>query len=315
MAATRQQYGTQRATVQQLEATVQSDQAQIDAAKLNVAYCSITSPIDGTAGLRLVDVGNLVQTSAATPLVVVTQIKPIYVTFTVPERDLDRSRQAMAGQPLAVLAFNGDDNNQLSDGTIKLVNNQVDQSTGTVTLKRPNSPTRTEAEIIQRLWPKLAQVPGITTYLQPLETIQIGGRLSRTQYQYTLQDVDIAELQEWAPKLEAKLKNLPALQDVASDLEHTSPQLIIRINRDLASRLGINPSAIESTLYDAFGQRYVTQIYAPLNTYRVVMEVAPAYQEDVSALSRLYDHGSGGLVPFSQFAELVPTTTTVSVNH
>jgi multidrug efflux system membrane fusion protein len=135
LAATRQQYGTQRATVQQLEATVQSDQAQIDAAKLNVAYCSITSPIDGTAGLRLVDVGNLVQTSAATPLVVVTQIKPIYVTFTVPERDLDRSRQAMAGQPLAVLAFNGDDNNQLSDGTIKLVNNQVDQSTGTVTLK------------------------------------------------------------------------------------------------------------------------------------------------------------------------------------
>ena len=88
---------------------------------------------------------------------------------------------------------------------------------------------------------------------------------------------------------------------------------MIRINRDLASRLGINPSAIESTLYDAFGQRYVTQIYAPLNTYRVVME--PAYQEDVSALSRLYDHGSGGLVLFSQFAELVPTTTTVSVNH
>jgi multidrug efflux pump subunit AcrB len=90
---------------------------------------------------------------------------------------------------------------------------------------------------------------------------------------------------------------------------------MIRINRDLASRLGINPSAIESTLYDAFGQRYVTQIYAPLNTYRVVMEVAPAYQQDVSALSRLYVRGSGGLVPVSQFAELVPTTTTVSVNH
>jgi multidrug efflux pump subunit AcrB len=172
-----------------------------------------------------------------------------------------------------------------------------------------------EAEIIQRLRPKLAQVPGITTYLQPLETIQIGGRLSRTEYQYTLQDVDIAELQEWAPKLEAKLKTLPGLQDVASDLEHTSPQLMIRINRDLASRLGINPSTIESTLYDAFGQRYVTQIYAPLNTYRVVMEVAPAYQEDVSALSRLYVHGSGGLIRVSQFADLVPTTTTVAVNH
>jgi hydrophobe/amphiphile efflux-1 (HAE1) family protein len=173
----------------------------------------------------------------------------------------------------------------------------------------------TEAQVIQRLRPKLAQVPGITTYLQPIETIQIGGRLSRTEYQYTLQDIDMAELQEWAPKLEAKLKTLPGLQDVASDLERTSPQLMIRINRDLASRLGVNPSVIESTLYDAFGQRYVTEIYAPLNTYHVVLEVTPAYQKDVSALSRLYVRGSGGLVPVSQFADLVPTTTTVSVNH
>jgi membrane fusion protein, multidrug efflux system len=102
---------------------------------LNVAYCSITSPIDGITGLRLVDIGNLVQASAATPLVVVTQIRPIYVTFTVPERDLDRIRQAMAQHPLSVLAFNGDDNKQLSDGSLKLVNNQVDQNTGTVTLK------------------------------------------------------------------------------------------------------------------------------------------------------------------------------------
>jgi membrane fusion protein, multidrug efflux system len=135
LAVTRQQYDTQRATVQQDEATVQSDQAQIDAAKLNVAYSSITSPIDGVTGLRLVDIGNLVQASAATPLVVVTQIKPIYVTFTVPERDLDRIRQAMAQHSLTVLAFNADDNKQLSSGTLKVINNQVDQSTGTVTLK------------------------------------------------------------------------------------------------------------------------------------------------------------------------------------
>jgi membrane fusion protein, multidrug efflux system len=135
LAVTRQQYHTQRATVKQDEATVQSDQAQIDAAQLNVAYCSITSPIDGITGLRLVDIGNLVQASAATPLVVVTQIKPIYVTFTVPERDLDRIRRAMAQHPLTVLAFNGDDDKQLSSGTLKLVNNQVDESTGTVTLK------------------------------------------------------------------------------------------------------------------------------------------------------------------------------------
>jgi multidrug efflux system membrane fusion protein len=135
LAATRQQYDSQRATVAQLEAAVQSDQAQIDAARLNVDYSRITSPISGITGLRLVDLGNLVQASAATPLVVVTQIKPIYVTFTVPERDLDRIRQAMARRLLSVLAFNGDDNRQVSEGDLKVVNNTVDQNTGTVTLK------------------------------------------------------------------------------------------------------------------------------------------------------------------------------------
>jgi multidrug efflux system membrane fusion protein len=135
LATTQQQYDTQKATVDQLTASVQADEAQIDAAKLNVAYSSITSPIDGVTGLRLVDIGNLVQASAATPLVVVTQIKPIYVTFTVPEVDLDRIRQAMARHPLSVLAFNGEDNRQLSEGVLKVVNNEVQQSTGTVTLK------------------------------------------------------------------------------------------------------------------------------------------------------------------------------------
>jgi membrane fusion protein, multidrug efflux system len=135
LATTRQQYDTQKALVDQLTATVEADQAQIDAGKLNVAYCAVTSPIDGITGLRLVDIGNLVQASAATPLVVLTQIKPIFVTFTVPERDLDRIRRAMAEHPLPVLAFNGDDNRQLSAGVLKVVNNEVAQNTGTVTLK------------------------------------------------------------------------------------------------------------------------------------------------------------------------------------
>jgi membrane fusion protein, multidrug efflux system len=135
LATTRQQYDTQKALVAQLTAAVQSDQAQIDAANLNVIYSSVTSPIDGITGLRLVDIGNLVQASASTPLVVVTQTKPIYVTFTIPERDLDRVRQALGQHPLEVLAFNGDDNEQLSKGVLKVINNQVDQATGTVTLK------------------------------------------------------------------------------------------------------------------------------------------------------------------------------------
>jgi multidrug efflux system membrane fusion protein len=135
LAATRQQYDTQRALVAQLEAAVQADQAQIDAAKLNIAYSGITSPISGITGLRFLDIGNLVQANAATPLVVVTQIKPIYVTFTIPERNLDRIRQAKAQRQLPVLAFDGDDRQQLSQGVLEVVNNTVDQSTGTITLK------------------------------------------------------------------------------------------------------------------------------------------------------------------------------------
>jgi len=185
-----------------------------------------------------------------------------------------------------------------------------------ISLKPWNERKSSQTEIIQRLRPKLAQVPGITTFLQPVETIRMGGRLSRTQYQYTLQDTNMQELYEWAPKLEAKLKTVSGLQDVASDLQQSSPQLSIQINRDVASRLGVNPNLIESTLYSAFGQRFVTQIYAALNTYHVVLEVMPAYQEDLSALSRIYVHGSGGqLIPVSQFAQLVPQVTTLSVNH
>jgi len=180
---------------------------------------------------------------------------------------------------------------------------------------KPQSERDNIAAVIQRLRPQLAKVPGIATYLQPVVSINIGGRLSRTQYQYTLQDINIQELYQWAPKVEAKLKTLPGLQDVASDLEATSPEMMIEIDRDTASRLGVNPNSIETALYDAYGQRYVTQIYAPLNTYHVVMEVAPQYQEDISALSRIYVHGTGGVVPLSEFARMVPKTTTIAVNH
>ena len=135
LAATRQQYDTQKALVEQLTAAVQADQAQIDATKLNVEYASVRSPIEGITGLRLVDVGNLVAASGGTPLVVVTQIKPIYVAFTVPERDLVLVRQTMAKHPVTVLAFDSEDSRQLSEGRLTLVNNAVDQASGTVTLK------------------------------------------------------------------------------------------------------------------------------------------------------------------------------------
>jgi membrane fusion protein, multidrug efflux system len=135
LAVTQQQYDTQKATVDQLTAAVQADQAQIDTAKLNLGYSSITSPVDGIVGLRLVDIGNLIEASGATPLVIVTQIKPIFVIFTVPEVDLDKIRQAMAQHPLAVLAFNGTDTKELAQGTLGVISNTVDQATGMVELE------------------------------------------------------------------------------------------------------------------------------------------------------------------------------------
>jgi multidrug efflux pump subunit AcrB len=174
----------------------------------------------------------------------------------------------------------------------------------------------TADQFIDRLRPKLAAVPGVSTFLQSIQNIQVGGRLARTQYQYTLQDTNLDELDRWAPKMLAKLKSLHGLQDVASDQQTGSPQLMIDIDRDAASRLGVNVATIEQTLYDAFGQPFVTQLYAPLNTYHVVLEVAPQYQQDVSALSRLYVHGAAGkMIPISQFATLKPTPGIISVNH
>ena len=174
----------------------------------------------------------------------------------------------------------------------------------------------TADQIIQRLRGKLATVPGIATYLQSVQNIQLGGRLARTQYQYTLQDTDSNELNDFAPKLLARLKQSPLLRDVASDQQTGSPTLMIDIDRDAAARLGVNVSNIQQTLADAYGQAYITQIYAPLNTYHVVMEVEPRFQQDTAALSQLYVHGMGtAMIPLSQFAKLKPVPGTIAVNH
>ena len=185
-----------------------------------------------------------------------------------------------------------------------------------IQLKPVGERKATADQIIQRLRLKLAELPGIVTYLQSVQNIQLGGRLSRTQYQYTLQDTDIDELNDWAPKLLAKLKGSPLLQDVASDQQTGSPTLMIDIDRDAAARLGVNVTAIQQTLADAYGQSYVTQIYAPLNTYHIVIEVEPRFQQDVSALSQLYVHGAGNaMIPIGQFAKLKPVPGTIAVNH
>ena len=143
-------------------------------------------------------------------------------------------------------------------------------------------------DIIKRLKQRAAKISGITLYLQPVQDLQIDSRVSRTQYQYVLQDSDDNELRAWAPKLLNALAQRPELADVASDLQDQGLQLKLTIDRDKASRLGVSVSAIDDTLYDAFGQRQVSTIYSDLNQYRVILEVPPEFRARPDALDKLY---------------------------
>jgi multidrug efflux pump len=186
----------------------------------------------------------------------------------------------------------------------------------TITLK-PRDQRKDDAEaIIRRLQPKVQQVEGISLYLQPVQDLQIETRISRTQFQYTVEDADPDELREWAPKLLAKLKTLPQLRDVASDQDAGGLQLAVQIDRDSAARLGILPQAIDDTLYDAFGQRIVSTIFTQLNQYRVILEVKPEFQQDPAALDKLYVRaGNGDPVPLSAIAKFAETRAPLSINH
>jgi multidrug efflux pump len=171
-------------------------------------------------------------------------------------------------------------------------------------------------QVIDRLRGKLAKVPGATLYMQAAQDIRIGGRQSNAQYEYTLQADSVDELNTWASRLLDKLRTLPELHDVNSDREMAGLQTSLVIDRDTASRLGITPQAIDSTLYDAFGQRQVSTIYDTLNQYHVVMEVAPQYQQSPTALKAIYVRSSNGtMVPLSAFSHYEPTSTSLAVNH
>ena len=174
----------------------------------------------------------------------------------------------------------------------------------------------TAAEIVQRLRRKVAAVQGAKFFMQVPQNITVGGRLSRTQYQYTLTDTNYAELNHWAPILEAEMRKLPELQDVASDQQNAAPTLTVDVDRDAAYRLGLSASLIDETLYDAFGQRQVATIYTATNQYKVVLEVQPQFQRDPAALSKIYVSGPNGVqVPLSSFAHLDSSLEPLSVSH
>jgi HAE1 family hydrophobic/amphiphilic exporter-1 len=181
---------------------------------------------------------------------------------------------------------------------------------------KPRSQRPPVGEVIQELRPKLAVVPGLRVFLQNLPVIRIGGRLTKSAYQYTLSGSDLSELYRYAPVMEERLRTLPGFQDVTSDLQIKNPQVTVAIDRDKASSLGVTAQQVENALYYAYGTRQVSTIYTSTNQYQVILELDPRYQRDPNALGMLYVRSSSGqLVPLGELARLSPAVGPLSVNH
>jgi HAE1 family hydrophobic/amphiphilic exporter-1 len=213
----------------------------------------------------------------------------------------------------------------LKDPDVAAVGSNVGPGGPTATLNqgrmfialKPRAQRRASAaEIIERLRPQLAKIEGIALFMQPAQDITIGGRLNKTQYQYTLNDADSNELNHWAGIFLGKLKTLPQITDVATDQENAGPMLDVTVNREVASSFGILPSTIDNTLDDAFGQRIVSTMYTSLNQYHVVLEVDPRFQYSPEALKGIYVNSSGGTqVPLSTLVNSVIKTAPIVINH
>jgi multidrug efflux pump len=185
-----------------------------------------------------------------------------------------------------------------------------------INLKPWNQRKDTASEIIRRLQAQLAKVEGITLYMQPIQDLTVEDRVSRTQFQYSLESADANDLNTWVPRLMEKLHALPELRDVANDQLTAGLKADLVIDRDTASRLGILPQAIDDTLYDAFGQRQVSTIFTQLNQYHVVLEADPSFQQSPDSLKNIYVHSStGAQVPLSAFTHFSSTNTLLAINH
>ncbi len=187
-----------------------------------------------------------------------------------------------------------------------------------MSLKPRDERTASADQVIARLRPQLAKVKGIALFMQASQDLNVGGRLARTQFQYTLQDSDIDELNTWAPRVVQKLKSLPQLRDVATDQQTGGGTLSLVIDRDQASRFGIQPQVIDQTLYDSFGQRQVTQYFTQRSSYHVILEVDPKVQGDPDTLNKIYIKSplTGQEVPLSTFAKYdTKRVSYLSINH
>jgi hydrophobe/amphiphile efflux-1 (HAE1) family protein len=196
------------------------------------------------------------------------------------------------------------------------VNSTINSGRLYIDLKPRNSGRSAAADIIDRLREKTKNVTGISLFMQAAQDVQIDSRVSRTQYQYTLQDANADELAEWAPKLLAKMQTLPELADVATDQQSSGLQLYVDVDRGQASRLNVLPAAIDNTLYDAFGQRQVSIIFTQLNQYRVILEAQPSFQLTPNALQQIYVKSSTGqMVPLSAFSHLKTVSAPLAISH
>src|SRR5438067_1230409 len=185
-----------------------------------------------------------------------------------------------------------------------------------INLKPRDQRSATVSDIIRRLQSQLANIQGIMLYMQPVQDLTVEDRVSRTQYQYSMEDIDPKEVADWSQKLMQQLRSATALVDVASDQQNGGLQADLVIDRDSASRLGILPAQIDATLYDAFGQRQVSTIYTQLNQYHVVLEVDPQFQQDPESLDTIYvKSNTGTQVPLSAFSHVERTNAPLSINH
>jgi multidrug efflux pump len=198
------------------------------------------------------------------------------------------------------------------DGTNTTVNSGRIQ----INLKPLEERGASATEIIRRLQQKLAGVEGITLFLQPIQDLTVEDRVSRTQYQYSLEDPDTRELSVWAPRLVAKLQALPELRDVASDQQNAGLEARLLLDRTTASRLGITPQMLDDVLYDSFGQRQVSTMFTQLNQYRVVLEAQPSFQDHPEDLRNVYlKSAGGGPVPLGSFTDVQMSSAPLAVNH
>ncbi|HYK14528.1 MAG TPA: efflux RND transporter permease subunit [Burkholderiales bacterium] len=236
----------------------------------------------------------------------------------IAEAGQDISFQAMTERAVAVADIVRQDPDVYSVGN-SLGSNAANTGNFFITLK-PRSAGRTTdaAEILARLRRKLTAVQGINLYMQVAQDINMGGRIARTQYQYTLTDANIAELSEWAPRILERLRQLPQLADVVSDQQTNAAAVNLTIDRDRASSYGVTPAMINATIYNAIGQRQVTQYFTQLNAYRVIIEVTPSMQQDPSLFEKIYvtSPTTGKQIPVSTFVKIDNTKTNyLSIAH